>query len=263
MKRTEIPPSERQPVGGPPDRALSPSLRTGEDAELLAFELKFLLEEPAAGGIERWAREALRPDPHGLESLGGAYDVTTTYLDTPGFDVFHRVRELQGAKLRLRRYGGGGMVWLERKQRRGERVQKRRTAVPAGEVGRLGGEGPGGEWAGDWFREEIGARGFRPACMVGYRRSAWHGDGDHGGFRMTLDRGIRGAAAAGWQPAMPARSIEPAGGKVVCELKFAAAMPQMFKELVARFGLAVVSMSKYRTMCEAAGLVTGKGGGHA
>lgn len=97
----------------------------------------------------------MRPDPHGDGALQGAYAITTVYLDTPAFDVFHRARELGGAKCRVRQYGAGGLLYLERKRRQGNRVQKRRSGVEAAalDVAMTGGGAPG--WAGEWFREEV------------------------------------------------------------------------------------------------------------
>ena len=201
-----------------------------------------------------WAQSAMQPDPHGEPALGGAYEISTLYLDTPRFDVYHRARELKGTKLRLRRYGTGALAYLERKQRRGDRVRKRRSSVPEPETARLG-AAPAGEWAGAWFHEEIAARGFRPVCALTYLRTAFFGSADHGTFRLTLDRDIRAARAYGWGIPRSAGGILIAEDVVVCELKFRSAMPQPLKQLVARAGLSPSALSKYRRACLAIGLI--------
>ncbi len=245
-------------------RFVSPSLRAsaGDATAASSYEIKFLLESAAADAIEAHVRASLRPDPHGDPALGGAYSITTVYLDTPAFDVFHRARELDGAKCRVRRYGRGDQVYLERKRRKGNRVQKRRSGVEgAGLEQRLSGAGAAG-WAGEWFREEVEARGFRPVCSLTYLRTAFFGTADEKHFRLTIDRGIMTSRASGW-------TVEPAGttellrGKAVCEMKFREAMPQPLKALVARFGLLPAAASKYRAACLALGLVPDKGAADA
>jgi hypothetical protein len=223
-----------------------------------AWEIKFLLPAKTAAAVEEWARWEMGPDPHGDPARGGAYEVTTLYPDTPGFDVFHRVKEFERRKVRVRSYGAGGPAFLERKSRRKDRVSKRRTAVPASEVPRLGSPPSPGPWAGEWFHDEVADRGFRPVCAVSYLRTAFLGAADEGPFRLTLDRGIRCAPASGWSvPSVDGKGIPVGipGGEVVCELKFRDAMPQPFKLLVARLALAPSGLSKYRRACRALGLV--------
>ena len=235
----------------------SPSLRTGSAPPAVqpSFELKFLLAENVAGAVESWARASLQPDPHGVPALAGAYGITTLYLDTPRFDVFHRAPELEGGKLRLRSYGAGGLVYLERKKRQGNRVEKRRTAESEGEIGKIE-SAPAAGGPGDWFRAEVVARSFRPACLLTYLRTAFFGTADHGGFRLTLDRRIVCARASGWAvaPVGAESGAHLAAGQVVCELKFRTAMPLPLKDLVARLGLATSPVSKYRQACVATGL---------
>src|SRR6185369_16430548 len=167
---------------------LSPSL-FGEDGDAVtvppaAFEQKFLVTPEVAARVAAWARAQMRPDPHGDphaaegggSSCSGDYFVTTLYLDTPDFAVFHRAPELQGAKYRIRRYGAEPVAWLEKKVRTGDRVHKRRLRVELPEIARLG--------APRWFDEEVADLGLAPTCAVAYRRTAFLGSGDHGPFRL-------------------------------------------------------------------------------
>jgi len=232
---------------------LSPSLDGGGDeavdAPVAAFEQKFLLAADVGARVAAWARAELRPDPHGDAS--GDYFVTTLYLDTPDFAVFHRAPELHGAKYRIRRYGAETVAWLEKKVRDGDRVQKRRVRVGLPEIARLD--------AARWFDEEIRDLGLAPTCAVAYRRTAWFGSGDHGPFRLTLDRALEGAAHRAWEiGSNGAPSLALLQDRVVCELKFRNALPQLFKRLLAEVGLEPSNFSKYRRMAVAAGLVEAK-----
>ncbi len=200
----------------------------------------------------------MRPDPHGDGALQGAYAITTVYLDTPAFDVFHRARELGGAKCRVRQYGAGGLLYLERKRRQGNRVQKRRSGVEAAalDVAMTGGGAPG--WAGEWFREEVEARGFRPVCGLSYLRTAFFGTEDGRHYRLTIDRRILAGAASRWM-VDAAGATELMRGQAVCEMKYRDAMPQALKAIVAKHGLQPMGASKYRAACVALGLVREKG----
>src|SRR5262245_60244966 len=143
---------------------MPPSLTARRDA----YELKFLVTALEAARIEAWARKLLLPDPHGLK---GTYQTTTLYLDTAFFDVYHKRPGYRRNKYRVRRYGGGELVHLERKKRQGDRVRKRREMLPLLELARL--SDPDG--AGTWFGQRIGERGLRPVCWVTYARTAFVG----------------------------------------------------------------------------------------
>ncbi len=237
---------------------MDPLVATAEETTVdePAWEIKFLLPGESAAPVEAWARAAMTPDPHG----DPAYEVTTLYLDTPRMDLFHRAREFERGTIRVRTYGAGGPVFLERKRRRRDRVRKRRTGIPAAEVGRLAAPPAAAPWAGDWFRDEVEEHGYRPVCAVAFRRTAFVGGDGGGEYRLTVDRGIRCAPASAWEvPSVPAGAspVGIPGDGAVCELKFREAMPPPFKALAARLGLEPAGLSKYRRACRALGLADG------
>lgn len=240
----------RKPASACSGAKLSPAFAVNGSP---AFELKLLIPEATAQGVERWAEAHLSRDAHCDPGLACRYEVSTLYLDTPRFDVFHDAIELQGAKLRLRRYGDGSQVFLERKRRRADRVQKWRTPVEAQDLWRLSGESTGEDWPGGWFQDAVTAWAFRPTCLLTYLRTAFFHPSDDAHLRLTLDRSIRCAAATGWSvPAVRksgASSISD--DAVVCELKFQETMPPAFKQLVAELGLTPGRFSKYRQACRA------------
>ncbi|NUN50385.1 MAG: polyphosphate polymerase domain-containing protein [Candidatus Brocadiae bacterium] len=243
-------PASRAPVPA----AASPSL----SAAARAFELKFLVGDGTARAIESWADRAMIPDPHGEPARGGAYEVTTVYLDTPALDVFHRAPETGGDKHRLRRYGGSGDLWLERKTRAGERVSKRRDRIPDVEVGWLAGAGAPAGWGPAWFLDEVEGRLLRPVAAVAYLRRAYFGASGPGRFRLTLDREIQGARASGWSvPVAGGRGCRLLAEGAVCELKFTDSLPAQFRALVSDLGLSSSGFSKYRRACVELGLAEG------
>jgi hypothetical protein len=239
----------------------SPSLSDG-DRGVESYEIKFLLDGAAALAVEERVRSVLRPDPHGDPRLDGAYRITSLYCETPALDVFHKRGSYGRRKFRVRRYGESEAVFLERKTVRESRVRKRRTAVGVGDLSRLSGAGPAAAaWDGDWYLRQIVQRGLRPVCRIAYQRQAFFGLLEGYPVRVTFDRGIAGALVPGWEfrAATPERAL--LDGLVVCECKFAVALPAALKAVIQEFGLTARGLSKYRRCIEAFGLARQEGSG--
>lgn len=228
----------------------SPSLSIpGQSAP--AFEIKFLISEQQGHSVENWAREQLQPDAHGDETDGGAYQTQSLYTDTPQFDVYHRTPKYRRRKFRVRRYGQGSDVFLERKTRQGDKVAKRRDTISMAELSWMGQALSVTDWPGHWFHSRLIARELRPVCQIRYRRTAFVGSTSEGTVRLTMDRQVQGALVSDW-------SLETSGelrslleGCVILELKFREAMPLLFKKLVQDRMLSPTGVSKYRRCLEA------------
>lgn len=218
-------------AGGDAGILTSPSLFLAGAGGPPAFELKFRLDPATAAAVASDLAGVLAPDPHGDPARGGAYRTTTVYADTADFAVLLRAKGHRRRKYRARRYGDAGPVFLERKEKAGDRVRKTRSP-----------DGPDA----DWFREETAARGLRPACRVTYDRLALTGVVAGEVVRVTFDRMLRGTRAADWTPEPVDAGPDALGGAVVCEFKFRDAMPGLLKGVVARRGLAPGGASKYR-----------------
>ncbi|HZZ77907.1 MAG TPA: polyphosphate polymerase domain-containing protein [Gemmataceae bacterium] len=216
-----------------------------------AFELKFLLTLAEAAKIEEWARTHMVPDPHGD---GGLYRITSVYCDTPSFDVLHRSPGFRRSKFRLRRYGSEERVYLERKSKRKDRVEKRRSDVCEEELQLLAVEPTPLEWHAAWFHKKISRRGLRPACRITYWRRAFFKQlGEHP-VRLTLDHGLIGAAAADWNQS-PVHDGEPLlPDHKLLELKFHVQMPSLFHDLLQHLPAQPARVSKYRLCMERCGL---------
>jgi hypothetical protein len=224
--------------------------------------LKFLVSAATAHEIENWGAQRMQRDRFSDPRLNGAYQTTTLYLDTPAYDVYHRAPGHRSSKLRLRRYGEESRVYLERKTRRGDRVRKRRSDMQLAELPLLlqNGNQPQPD---AWFCAYLHSGGFRPACRMTYDRTAFVQSSDDGPLRLTLDRRIRGVPADDWDltPLDDGHGILP--DHVVCEFKFRAALPNLFKEIIHALCLEMGSVSKYRRMMAAAGIVGGEESAHA
>ena len=243
-----VPPLQR------PEGCEPPSLATARDGGGPAFELKFLLDEARAQEVEAWARGRLALDPHGDPALGGAYWTTSLYFDTPELDVYHRSPGYKSRKFRVRRYGAAPCAFLERKSKRGDRVEKRRTAVPDEELALLVRPLSVTTWPGHWFHQSLLTRRLGPACRIVYQRTAYVGSCADGPLRLTLDRRLCGALGRDWCVGPPEGTLPLLRGQVILELKFRAALPGPFKELVRAKKLSPSGVSKYRLCREAWGV---------
>lgn len=232
---------------------ISPSLAASPDGSLPAFELKFAVPAAAAAELEAWAAEHLHRDPHAHPDHG--YLITSTYFDTPAFDVFRRTAGFDVHKYRARRYGTEPTAHLERKSKSEGRVWKCRGTLPLAHLDR-----PPAEWGVGWFTADVAELGLRPVCAVSYRRAAYVGASPAGSVRLTLDRAAFGTPTAGVSLDPITAGIPLLSDVVVVELKFLSALPGLFKTAVERFRLQPTGVSKYRRCVRAAGLAAGPEG---
>ena len=224
------------------------------DIRSKAFEIKFVVDRELGQRIREAGRQILAPDPWGGGPAADEYLTTTVYFDTDELAVYRRQGSFRRAKYRIRRYGYGDVVYLERKLRTPDVLSKRRTSLRMFELGRLHGD-VDSSWSGLWFHERLLMRRLAPRCQVSYSRTARVGVTETGPIRLTLDDGL----AVG--RAHVARFEEGHGfpilnEKTIVEMKFTATMPAVFRRLVDDFALEPVRVSKYRLGIEGSGLVS-------
>ncbi len=222
-----------------------------------ASEIKFLLPAETAARLRERARGLLAPDPYAGGPDADQYTTTTIYFDTADFAVYGRRGSYRRAKYRVRRYGAGDIVFLERKLRTSDYLSKRRSTVRIEDLPLLtqtGAESIGGQavetgadagWNGGWFRERLAARKLGAVCQIAYQRTARVGMTDYGPIRLTVDEHLTGLAL----DVPEFRAIadgQPILQGTIVEMKFRAAMPAVFKQIVEEFALMPESVSKYR-----------------
>jgi hypothetical protein len=231
---------------------MSPSTDTRENREF-ASELKFLIAPERAAEVRRWARGRLQPDPHAGGASGDGYQITSLYFDTEQFDVFHRRGSFGRSKYRIRRYGAGELVFLERKLKTRGLLSKRRSILRFAELADWSGDGEGPAVA-RWFQRRIAARRLRPVCQIAYQRTARVAMTEFGPIRLTLDESLR---------ALPVDRVQFSAAegqgiledRVILELKFRHGLPALFKYLVEEFALTPKPFSKYRLAVAQLGMV--------
>jgi len=251
------------PVNGSHDALLSPSIQRSVGEKMAAFEVKFLIHDTIAKQVEEWAVASMDRDGYADPRNNWSYQTTTLYLDTPQRDVFHRAEGHRKRKFRLRRYGSETRIYLERKTRQGDRVAKRRCDVPMAELCTLTNGCADAKWPGLWFRERVISTPLQPTCLLTYDRTAFVKLTADGPLRLTLDRRIRGMGCSDWDltPLDSGHAILPE--HVICEFKFRGAMPNLYKDVIHALQLEAGSVSKYRRMMLATGVMPDEGTGHA
>jgi hypothetical protein len=221
-----------------------------------ASEIKFQVPEFASEEILNWARSRLLPDPNANEDgHSGAYQITSLYFDTEGFDVYNRIGSFGRSKYRIRRYGPGEVAFLERKLKTRGLVSKRRAAVDVRELQRLQEAEPDPCWPGFWYHQRLLARRLRPICQITYRRLDWVALTNRGPVRLTLDHCIQTVPLELVDFNDHSPGVPLSDHQVIVEFKFRYDMPLLFKELVEKFALIAKRISKYRLAVAALGLV--------
>lgn len=215
-------------------------------------EIKFLVPEPLGIQIREWARSRLEADPHGSGPYADEYRVSTLYLDTGAMDVFHRRASYGRSKYRIRRYGDGARVFLERKLRTAARLAKRRTEIPIGALDATL-TGDTADATVHWFTRRVAIRRLQPVCRVSYLRMARLAETSSGRVRLTLDYSLSASTGEGFavEGSAPAALL---AGQMILELKYGGVTPAVFRELADTFALTPGRASKYRTAADALGL---------
>ena len=218
---------------------------------LPAYELKFLVDENRSSEILAWARQHMAPDPHVEPSLGDAYRISSLYLDTPALDVFCHRGSAARSKFRLRRYGDESAVYLERKRKKRDCVEKRRVSVLEAETRLLQDPDTPSDWTGRWFHKRLRARRLQPICQVTYERAAYVAGDPKDPLRLTLDRRLRCLPATEWAVPSFLGRLDLLPGRRILELKYRGLLPALFKRAIRDLGLSPTAISKYRLGVEA------------
>ncbi|MCA9060939.1 MAG: polyphosphate polymerase domain-containing protein, partial [Planctomycetaceae bacterium] len=217
------------------------------------IELKYQVSHELARSLRDWAAIHMQPDEYAAHSPDCVYQITSLYLDTPEYDIYHRQSDRVRGKFRLRRYGTESTIWLERKRKSGNVVRKRRTAISQKEVEKLidadeGRTTTATEKPEQWFRELIQQHQLQPVNIISYRRFAAVGQSDYGPVRFTIDDRIHSQPANGWhipQGMAPTSDLLP--GEQIVELKFMDVLPPLFRQLLMDYPISATGFSKYRT----------------
>ena len=221
------------------------------------FELKYLVPIKVAEAFKAPLRAYLVPDDHG-DTLG-SYDLASLYYDGPDLQFYwEKVDGIKfRRKLRIRYYESGGPltadspVFVEIKQRVNKVTQKRRLILAYRDALRLcdgrqiPDHAPQDEAVVDEVAGMLWQYNLRPASIVRYSRQALVGTEYDIGLRVTFDNDL--AYQAGHLRLDDRRAGLPMfpPGWTVIEIKVNERIPFWLTDLVARYNLNLVRVSKY------------------
>jgi VTC domain len=232
------------------DALLSPALASSAGGLRYAYEMKFVLAASLAAELQKWAQQHLKVDPHASPEHNDGYQISTLYLDTPQKAMFHRQEGYKTKKYRVRRYALHTHIYLECKQRRGDKTRKQRQSWPAHELAKFATEEPLSLGEAGAFKQTLQTKNLQPSCHMTYWRSAYMAHDGNSTLRLTLDRNIRGRLTQEWNVQPLEETLSPLTDQVICELKFHTALPQLFKQCIAEHSLQPAAFSKYRRLLQ-------------
>ncbi len=221
-----------------------------------AFEIKFLVDQNVGNSVLEIARSVMQPDPHSQADRIDGYEVNSLYFDTPDWDVYRRNAIHGQQKLRLRRYGNMYSVFAECKKKKKGIVHKQRSIIPASDLDRFVKPVADPVWAGSWFQERLTRYQLEPKVQISYERSARVLHTDHGLIRLTLDQTLRYRVQESIAFPDAFMGHDLLAQQCILELKFQAAMPDLFKDLMYRFQLVPQPFSKYRLAIKQLQMIT-------
>jgi hypothetical protein len=233
------------------------------------YEAKYLLSPAQVPLIRQAICHYCKPDK---ASANGPYFISSLYLDSPRFLLYHNTKAnlVRRFKLRVRRYEND-QLFLEIKDKHKDVILKSRSVIPYTHWPDLLLDPTvidsielDSQTKVDFYRflNLMQLTQAQPAVVVRYLREAWYSPIDEYA-RITFDHHIEGAAPNGWQipihshekadwiPAdLPHRFHLPHSG-VVLELKCTRLIPPWMNDLVSQFQLKRRGFSKYSYCLEA------------
>ena len=228
-------------------------------------EYKFLVPNSLLDPIRAALVPYMRPDPFGERPDKNEYTVRSIYYDTAQYSCY--LEKLDGLELRrkfrIRGYGEpdeGSLVFLEIKRKRGSAIGKHRAplrhvdlasflASPNIERDVLANKRSQARDDARRFLYYYYRMGLRPTVLVVYDREPFFGRFDSS-LRMTFDKNLRGQVSPRLSDLYRDAGLSLAMAQhFIFEVKFfRGALPAWAIQLVRRFGLQRMALSKY-TIC--------------
>lgn len=233
------------------------------------FELKYLIPIDVIPLLEEVISKNMIPDKYGDEA--GRYALSSLYYDTPSYHFYwEKIEWLRfRRKVRIRSYEtidklkDDDNVFVEIKQRIDRVTQKRRvmmkykTAIDFLDNGVFPiSDSPQDQLVINEIEEMRQVYKFNPSCVTSYFRQAWHWSDLESGLRITFDTNIRertkdldlSSKKIGKYMVSPDMSI--------MEVKCDEAVPLWITEMVSKYNLRLIRVSKYCQGLETAELVS-------
>lgn len=216
-------------------------------------EEKYILDYRQYVLVKQRCMELLQPDEHAEQ---GSYLITSLYYDDPmDTGLMEKLDGLaEHRKFRARTYGcDGGVIKLERKDKRGILTEKCAAPVTLAQLEALDGTNTRLDaFSGTAYdlAAQIQAGGYQPAVVVRYRRDAFFYPGSD--LRLTFDTELEAIGADPQALFDPEISGVPAleRSSVIMEIKYGSFVPTFVRKLTA-VSCKQLSVSKYALCREA------------
>lgn len=216
----------------------------------IRHELKYLISPIDAHVLARCFSTLFARDRHA--GTDGSYTVRSLYFDTPDDALLRQNKEgvSRREKWRLRTYGEGGMLRLEKKAKHAGASEKSSCPLSPEEAQELVNDGRAPlawESCDHPVKREFHGRQeaylLRAASVVCYRREAF--TYAPGNVRLTIDSHIASSPnpRALLDPSIPLIPIDP--GRVLLEVKFDAFLPDIVRAAIETPGAVRSAYSKY------------------
>lgn len=231
----------------------------------MRFEFKYLVPDEYRDGIRSDIHPFVNIDKYADERIEHEYTVKSIYFDSPNMDCYHgkvagvRVRK----KFRIRGYNEtreNDIVFLEIKRKYENSIAKNRAPLYYRDILNLFKTYDIDRYIlslNNNGREKDDARRFfyymrrkklNPTVMTIYDREAFFGKFDPS-LRITFDKNLRsapGTFVTGFNVRCHPRPVLP--GSFIFELKFHGYLPNWVTQLINRYQMPRLALSKY-TMC--------------
>ncbi len=214
------------------------------------YEYKYRLPRGLASTVRACVAAHLDRDRHSAAAPDGRYHISSLYLDSADLRLCRESLEGQKNrfKLRVRGYDDDpdSPLFVEIKRRLNTTILKDRSLLPRDQLTDLAGPravltDPAGRQF-DLYRRMLAAR---PQALVRYRREAFENTGPSR-VRVTFDHDLCSCITDRWHVTVQGGTWRRVlADQVVMEIKFDGRFPGWIQDLVHRFQLHAMSVSKY------------------
>jgi hypothetical protein len=241
--------------------------RLNLEQDFVRYEFKFFLDQLKREEVESEIANFMSFDGHVHPELDNAYFVRSLYFDNDLNSYYYEkidgIKERR--KFRIRTYGksfeSGLPVYLEEKNRDGDRVQKHRVEIDPGHLSAVCDPGRDHDLQNllpkvnlvERFLFDAMRRSLKPKVLIDYVRRPYVSSYDMN-FRVTFDSVFMSTATNVLFPPQWTNWKHSHSGFTVLEVKFFRRIPAWFHRIIQAHNLKRISFSKFCKGMETTGL---------
>lgn len=220
------------------------------------YELKYRISESTAHAIAHYIRPFIEPDVYSLDEPDGQYSIASLYFDSDSLSLARDTLEgrKNRFKLRIRAYNDDPAVprFFEIKRRSNTVIFKTRAAVKQNCITDIVNRQLIPSYTTDKQKEVLRqfqlyaySLNVRPMIIIKYKRQAFEGRFGNR-VRITFDRNLCHMPADDLNFKINSSRYQPLMTNfVILEIKFTDRYPAWLGDIIRRFNLPLMAMSKY------------------